>query len=596
MNIYGYCRISTAKQSIDRQIRNIKAEYPTAHIVQEAYTGTSIFRPEWLKLYRVLKAGDTVVFDSVSRMSRNAEEGFALYEDLYHKGIRLVFLKEHHIDTETYKKALSGSIAMTGTNVDFILKGINEYLMALAKEQIKLAFEQSEKEVADLHQRTREGLLTARLNGKQVGRKKGVGFETKKAREAKQIIRTHCKTFGGTLDDAECMKLTGLARNTYYKYKRQIRAELIPGWNINASRWFFKESAGCEAPLDSPILRPDALTSEDQMMMAAVIGLSFLKTRLPEDMQPTKPFAVISESFSITTEITLNCKLAELKKQLNHHRDDLLIHVRGGFASNRYQKATNYDYLSDEAEKGSTSRSIYIVQAKELTPEIREHCIPIQLNPAEACSATTGVDSVTWGDLISLVEGNPNEFDSRVYRAYKEERDRMEGSSFCQEIAVLRAVSEIICWTFSQKASLSEEKVRDAYKTAFDHYPSRWDSMLNTTASDCFRNALYAVAREQTIRFRDIDDLDETYCKEKEVLYDEYTLYLTLDLVKRLAAKHMPEFLTSDVLAQLTEAGILSSSIVKTLTLSTGHSKNVRLRSINRSFVNGHGRRDITTI
>ena len=94
MNIYGYCRISTAKQSIDRQIRNIKAEYPTAHIVQEAYTGTSIFRPEWLKLYRILKSGDMVVFDSVSRMSRNAEEGFALYEDLYHKDIRLVFLKD----------------------------------------------------------------------------------------------------------------------------------------------------------------------------------------------------------------------------------------------------------------------------------------------------------------------------------------------------------------------------------------------------------------------------------------------------------------------------------------------------------------------
>ena len=124
MSIYGYCRISTAKQSIDRQIRNIKAEYPTAHIVQEAYTGTSIFRPEWLKLYRILRAGDVVVFDSVSRMSRNAEEGFALYENLYHNDIRLVFLKEHHIDTETYKKALSGSITMTGTNVDFILKGI----------------------------------------------------------------------------------------------------------------------------------------------------------------------------------------------------------------------------------------------------------------------------------------------------------------------------------------------------------------------------------------------------------------------------------------------------------------------------------------
>ena len=43
---------------------------------------------------------------------------------------------------------------MTGTNVDYILEGVNEYLMALAKEQIKLAFEQSEKETEDLHQRT----------------------------------------------------------------------------------------------------------------------------------------------------------------------------------------------------------------------------------------------------------------------------------------------------------------------------------------------------------------------------------------------------------------------------------------------------------
>ena len=223
MSIYGYCRISTAKQSIDRQIRNIKAEYPTAHIVQEAYTGTSIFRPEWMKLYRVLKAGDTVVFDSVSRMSRNAEEGFALYEDLYHKGIQLVFLKEHHIDTETYKKALSGSIAMTGTNVDFILKGINEYLMVLAKEQIKLAFEQSEKEVADLHQRTREGLLTARLNGKQIGQIPGRKLNIKKAAAAKALILKHSRDFNGTLADADCIKLIGIARNTYYKYKRELR-------------------------------------------------------------------------------------------------------------------------------------------------------------------------------------------------------------------------------------------------------------------------------------------------------------------------------------------------------------------------------------
>ncbi|MFR4518197.1 MAG: hypothetical protein ACLT4J_14530 [Dorea sp.] len=70
----------------------------------------------------------------------------------------------------------------------------------------------------------REGLLTAKLNGKQVGHRKGDGFKPRKP-EKPSVISTHCKAFGGTLDDAECMKLTGLARNTYYKYKRQIREE-----------------------------------------------------------------------------------------------------------------------------------------------------------------------------------------------------------------------------------------------------------------------------------------------------------------------------------------------------------------------------------
>ena len=74
--VYGYARISKQKQSIERQIRNINAEYPSAIIVKEAYTGTKIDRKEWNKLVRIVKGGDTIVFDSVSRMSRNAAEGF----------------------------------------------------------------------------------------------------------------------------------------------------------------------------------------------------------------------------------------------------------------------------------------------------------------------------------------------------------------------------------------------------------------------------------------------------------------------------------------------------------------------------------------
>ena len=73
MCIYGYCRISTKQQSIDRQIRNIKNEYSTAVIATEAYSGTTINRPEWNKLYKKAKAGDTIVFDSVSRIFTDIE-------------------------------------------------------------------------------------------------------------------------------------------------------------------------------------------------------------------------------------------------------------------------------------------------------------------------------------------------------------------------------------------------------------------------------------------------------------------------------------------------------------------------------------------
>ena len=226
MKEYGYCRISTRKQSIDRQKRNIKSAYPNAILIEETYTGTKIDRKEWNKLIHRVKSGDTIVFDSVSRMSRNADEGYATYEDLYYKGVRLVFLKEPHINTDTFKKALESNIKLTGGNVDYILEGINKYLMALAKEQIKLAFEQSEKEVADLHQRTREGIETARLNGKQIGQRKGAKLITKKSIKAKEEIQKHSKAFDGSLNDIDCMKLIGLSRNTYYKYKRELIQEI----------------------------------------------------------------------------------------------------------------------------------------------------------------------------------------------------------------------------------------------------------------------------------------------------------------------------------------------------------------------------------
>ena len=234
--IYGYCRISRKTQSIERQISNIKASYPEAKIFAEAFTGTKISRPEWNKLRKCLKEGDSIIFDSVSRMSRDAAEGVKVYKELYDMGISLVFLKEPHINTDVYRESLANTISTVGNEIaDIYIEATNKVLMLLADKQIRLCFDQAQKEVDDLHQRTKEGLREAgALNvvdedgniieqGSISKALTGKKYNVKKADKAKEIILRHSKTFGGTLDDQECMKLAGISHCTFYTYKRQLQ-------------------------------------------------------------------------------------------------------------------------------------------------------------------------------------------------------------------------------------------------------------------------------------------------------------------------------------------------------------------------------------
>lgn len=230
---YGVVRISTTKQNMERQIRNILEKYPQAIIIKETYTGTKLKgRKEFENLLKILKKGDTLIFDSVSRMSRNAEEGFNLYEELFKKGINLIFLKESHINTSVYKQALETKQINIQIHTDnetmneftnALFEIVNKLLMNIVKDHIKKAFEEAENEVKKLHKRTSEGLVTAKLEGKQVGQKKGAKLVTKKEKEVKPLIKKYSKNFDGNLSDIECMKLIGVAKNTFYSYKKELR-------------------------------------------------------------------------------------------------------------------------------------------------------------------------------------------------------------------------------------------------------------------------------------------------------------------------------------------------------------------------------------
>lgn len=233
MTTYGFVRVSTAKQKFARQIENIKQSYPDALILTEAFTGASMNRPVWNKLMKMIKPGDCIVFDEVSRMSRNADEGFKIYQELFSKGVDLIFLKEPHINTAVYKDSLSRQIQATVATgntatdkfMESILSSLNTFLFDLARQQIEIAFQKAEDEVKYLRRRTSEGVRRAQIEGKIVGRQPNSKIQTKKSINSKQQILKYAKDFNGHLTDKECLRLIGISPNTYYKYKKELKTK-----------------------------------------------------------------------------------------------------------------------------------------------------------------------------------------------------------------------------------------------------------------------------------------------------------------------------------------------------------------------------------
>lgn len=248
MSIYGYARVSTKAQRLDRQIRNIEkwaGDRKIEKIYKEKYTGTTLDRPQFKIMCKDLKKGDIVVFDSVSRMSRTAEDGYKLYMELMNeKEVELVFLNEPHINTSVYKSMQQKQLKIAGGGNKSAEKFINTILEALAEfqneqtaEQIKIAFEQAEKEVTDLQKRISDGISATKENNKhlpedqrkQIGRRKDQTYETKRSKEMKAKMSKHLSTFGGSMSDKEFIETYHIGRNTLYKYKSQLLKAMAEG-------------------------------------------------------------------------------------------------------------------------------------------------------------------------------------------------------------------------------------------------------------------------------------------------------------------------------------------------------------------------------
>lgn len=233
--VVGYARISTPQQRLNRQIDNLKAAYPNIIIIAETYSGKTENRPKWQKLLRQCRAGrvSKLVFDEVSRFSRNAEEATKEYKELYELGIELEFLKEPHINSSVYRQASRQKIQIDTSTMDgdtanlltTVINGLNDYLMAVAEKQIYLAFEHAQKERELLSQRTSEGLKQAKLMGSRVGRQPGQKVITKKHKNAIRYIKSNYELFGGCLTATECMRITQITKSTFYRYIDEIKKD-----------------------------------------------------------------------------------------------------------------------------------------------------------------------------------------------------------------------------------------------------------------------------------------------------------------------------------------------------------------------------------
>lgn len=178
---YGYARVSTEDQNLDRQV-DMLTQKNVDMMFTEKMSGTKKSRPELDRLLSLLEAGDTVIVESLSRLGRSTKNLIELVEFFQEKGVHLVSLKES-IDTSTP----SGKLLFT--------------LMS--------AIAQFERDT--IEERTREGLNAARARGRVGGRPR---TKKEKINKALRLYAT------GEYTLKEIEEITDVKKSTLYRYMK----------------------------------------------------------------------------------------------------------------------------------------------------------------------------------------------------------------------------------------------------------------------------------------------------------------------------------------------------------------------------------------
>lgn len=151
MAIYGYARVSTPEQNMDRQIKALEEfGVPVKNIYKEKETGRDFERPAYKRLMRKLRVEDVLVVKSIDRLGRNYAEILEQWRVITKvKGAAIVVLDMPILDTRKEKDLIGTLVA------DLVLQ-IMSYFAQVERDFIK--------------QRQAEGIAAAKARGVKFGR------------------------------------------------------------------------------------------------------------------------------------------------------------------------------------------------------------------------------------------------------------------------------------------------------------------------------------------------------------------------------------------------------------------------------------------
>ncbi|CAG9622814.1 recombinase family protein [Sutcliffiella rhizosphaerae] len=197
MKRFAYIRVSSKEQNVDRQLETMKKEgIEERDIFIDKLSGRNYERPQYQLLKQLIREGDEIVFDSITRMGRSMNDTLKEYEWFVENGVKLKFIKEPMINTTDEEDVLQQAIQ----------KVILTILAAFA-----------EKEIQDTKIRQFEGIAAAKLKGKHLGRPK--------TEITSFFIEIHEQWKKNQITATEAMKRVGMSKTTFYRKSKELKWE-----------------------------------------------------------------------------------------------------------------------------------------------------------------------------------------------------------------------------------------------------------------------------------------------------------------------------------------------------------------------------------